>query len=359
VETGAFGKEAYVLTGYFNLVKVLELALHDGFDPRTGKQLGPRTGDPRAFQSVEDLFTAWRSQLHHFVQIKLRGNRVFEEAYAKEAPAPFLSILIDDCIQKGRDYNAGGARYNTSYIQGVGTGTLTDCFSAIATHVFERGDVEMGELLLALQADFAGEERLRQLLWNKTPRYGNDDERADRWMVRCFEAFHDAVEGAPNLRGGEYHINMLPTTCHVYFGSVTGATPDGRRASLPLSEGISPVQGADRKGPTAVLRSAAKMDQLRTGGTLLNMKFSPRILAEEKGLAAMAHLVRGYFRMDAHHLQFNVVDAKALREAQAHPQDHRHLIVRVAGYSDYFCDLSPELQEEIISRTEHGERGFQ
>ena len=188
---------------------------------------------------------------------------------------------------------------------------------------------------------------------NKTPRYGNDDDRADDIMVRCFEAYHETVEGRPNLRGGEYHINMLPTTCHVYFGAVMGAMPDGRRAAVPLSEGISPVQGADRQGPTAVFKSAAKMNHLKTGGTLLNMKFSPRLLEGATGIDMLTGLVRGYFGMDSHHVQFNVVTADTLRDAQADPSGHRDLIVRVAGYSDYFCDISRKLQDEIIERTEH------
>jgi formate C-acetyltransferase len=353
VEAGAFGKEAYILTGYFNLPKMLELALHDGVDPRTGTQLGPRTGDPRRFSSFDELFEAWRAQVLHFVDIKYRGNMVFERAFAEEAQAPFLSVLTDDCIAKGRDYNAGGARYNTSYIQGVGIGSLTDCLSALKHQVFEGGSVAMSELLAAMDDDFGGQEALRQRLLTATPRYGNDDDRADDLMVRCFETFYDAVEGRPNLRGGEYHIDMLPTTCHVYFGAVMGAMPDGRLAGRPLSEGISPVQGADRNGPTAVFRSAAKMDHLRTGGTLLNMKFTPRLLEGASGIDMMAGLVRGYFRMDSHHVQFNVVSADTLRQAQADPEAHRGLIVRVAGYSDYFCDISRELQDEIIERTEH------
>jgi len=355
VEAGAFGKEAYILTGYFNLVKILELALNDGYDPRTEKQLGPHTGDPRSFATFEDVMTAWRAQLEHFIDIKIQGNALFEKMYAEFAPAPYLSLLIDDCIAKGQDYNAGGARYNTSYIQGVGTGTLTDSLSVIKHLVFEKEVSTMGDLLAALETDFAGAETLRQMALNKVPRYGNDDDRADDLMIRCFDAFFEVVDGRPNGRGGTYHINMLPTTCHVYFGSVIGATPDGRRSGAPLSEGISPVQGADRKGPTAVMNSAAKMDHLRTGGTLLNVKFTPQVLEGEKGLDSMTGLVRGYFRQDAHHVQFNVVKAETLREAQQDPDSHRHLIVRVAGYSDYFCDLSRELQDEIIARTAHGE----
>jgi pyruvate-formate lyase len=211
----------------------------------------------------------------------------------------------------------------------------------------------MGDLLKALENNFEGEERLRQVLLNKTARYGNDDDRADGVMVRLFEAYYDAIVGRKNTKGGFYQINLLPTTCHVYFGSVTGATPDGRRAWLPLSEGVSPVQGADRHGPTAVLRSVAKMDHARTGGTLLNQKLTPNLLSDDSGLDKFVQLVRTYFKLDGHHIQFNVVDAETLREAQAHPEQHRDLIVRVAGYSDYFCNLSESLQDEIIARTEH------
>jgi formate C-acetyltransferase len=353
VETGAFGKEAFILTGYFNLPKMLELALHDGVDPKTGTQLGPQTGDPRGFSSFDDIFEAWRTQVRCFIDIKYGGNLVFERMFADWAQAPFLSLLTDDCIADGRDYNAGGARYNTSYIQGVGIGSLTDSFSVLEHHVFSGESLTMAELIEAIDNDFEDREALRQRLLNKTPRYGNDDDRADDIMVRCFEAYHNTVEGRPNLRGGEYHINMLPTTCHVYFGAVMGAMPDGRHAAVPLSEGISPVQGADRQGPTAVFKSAAKMDHLETGGTLLNMKFSPRLLEGTTGIDMMTSLVRGYFGMDSHHVQFNVVTAETLREAQADPAGHRDLIVRVAGYSDYFCDISRELQDEIIERTEH------
>ena len=353
VEAGAFGKEAYILTGYFNLPKLLELVLNNGIDPRTGKQLGPKTGDPAGFSTFDELFAAWRKQVDHFVEIKCRGNAIWERAYAKDAPAPFLSLIIDDCIATGRDYNAGGARYNTSYIQGVGIGSITDSFSAIKHHVFDDGIVSLADLHDALANDFEDHEPLRQQLVNRTPRYGNDDDCADEIMVRCFEAFFEAVDGRPNGRGGRYHIDMLPTTCHVYFGSVIGAMPDGRRAGLPLSEGISPVQGADRKGPTAVFKSAAKMDHLRTGGTLLNQKFTPQLLEGKPGIDLLAGLVRGYFGMDTHHVQFNVVSAETLREAQSDPESHRNLIVRVAGYSDYFCDISRELQDEIIERTEH------
>jgi formate C-acetyltransferase len=278
---------------------------------------------------------------------------VIERLYAEYLPVPFLSLLIDDCIAKGTDYNAGGARYNTSYIQGVGIGTVTDSLSAIRHHVFGEEDMRMADLLRVLAADFQGFEKTRLLLVNKTPRYGNDDDAADAIMRSVFEIYFKAIDGRPNTRGGAYRINLLPTTCHIYFGAVTGATPDGRKAWTPVSEGISPVQGADRHGPTAVLMSAAKMDHVRTGGTLLNQKFSPKTLEGEKGIDSLVALIRAYFGMGGHHIQFNVVDAATLRAAQSHPGEYRDLIVRVAGYSDYFCDLGRPLQDEIIARTEH------
>jgi len=208
-------------------------------------------------------------------------------------------------------------------------------------------------LLKALKADFEGYETLRQMLLNKTPKYGNDDEYADNVMRAVFEAYYDAIEGRPNTKGGTYRINLLPTTVHVYFGRVTGATPDGRKGLEPLSEGVSPVQGVDRKGPTAVIKSVSKIDHARTGGTLLNQKFAPELLADEEGLDKLAHLIRTYFKLDGHHVQFNVVDAETLREAQKHPERYGDLLVRVAGYSDYFVNLTLELQNEIIKRTEH------
>ncbi len=353
VETGAFGKEAYILTGYFNLPKILELPLHDGRDPRTGRQLGPRTGAPEALADFDALFDAFSQQVRYFVDVKMRGNRIIEQIYANMMPATFLSLITDDCIAKGRDYNAGGARYNNSYIQFVGIGSLTDSLAAIRQLVFDDAQITLPELVETLGRDFDGSEPLRQRMLHRTHKYGNDDDYADSIMKRAFDLLFDTLDGRPNCKGGAYRVEMLPTTCHVYFGSVTGALPDGRKAGLPLSEGISPVQGADRRGPTAVIRSAAKMDHLRTGGTLLNMKFTPALLADEPSIERLASLVRAYFRMDGHHVQFNVVKADALREAQRNPDAHRDMIVRVAGYSDYFCDLSTALQDEIIARTEH------
>lgn len=355
VEVGAFGKEAYILTGYFNLMKMLELALHDGYDRRTGRRIGPKTGDPASFATFDDLFGAFEKQVRHMLDVKIRGNQLIERLYATRMPHIFLSVITDDCIATGRDYNAGGARYNNTFIQAVGIGSITDSLSALQEIVYDRRERPLPAFVKMLDADFAGDEVLRQRLVHKTHKYGNDDDVADALMTRTFRMLFEAIDGRPNGKGGAYRLEMLPTTSHVYFGEVCQASADGRKCGQPLSEGISPVQGSDRRGPTAVLRSAGKMDHIKTGGTLLNMKFTPKLLAGEDGLGHLSGLVRGYFRMNGHHVQFNVVTAETLREAQRDPSTHRDLIVRVAGYSDYFCDLSEALQDEIIRRTEHGE----
>lgn len=353
VETGAFGKEAYILTGYFNLVKILEITLNNGIDPMSGKKLGLQTGDVVLYDNFEELFEAYKKQIKHFADIKVKGSNIIERLYMKEMPGPFLSTVIDDCIKNGKDYNGGGARYNSNYLQGVGIGTLTDSLSAIKYHVFDKKNVTMQELLKNISENFSNNEPLRQRLINKTPKYGNDDDYADDIMKKCFEAYYNEMSGRKAVRGGEYRINMLPTTCHIYFGEVTGATPDGRLMGMPQSEGISPAMGSDRLGPTAVVKSAAKMDHLKTGGTLLNQKFTPSVLSGQEGIDNLCHLIRAYFNMDGHHIQFNVIKADTLKKAQQQPELYKDLIVRVAGYSDYFCDLGKTLQDEIINRTEH------
>ncbi|WP_022667113.1 trans-4-hydroxy-L-proline dehydratase [Desulfospira joergensenii] len=352
VEAGAFGREAYILTGYFNLPKIFEITLNNGLDPRTGKKIGLETGDPNTFDSFDKLLDAYSSQVRHFVDIKIKGSNIIEQINARYMPVPLLSLVTEDCIQNGKDYNQGGARYNTSYIQGVGMGTITDCLAAVKIHVYDQKSMTMAGLRAALEEDFKGHDIIRHQLL-KSPKYGNDNPVADGILRQVFDVYHRAVTGRPNARGGVYRINLLPTTCHVYFGEITGALPDGRQSGLPLSEGISPVQGADHCGPTAVLKSAGKIDHLRTGGTLLNQKFLPDFLENETGRTALVHLIRSYFKMDGHHIQFNVVDEKTLRKAQKNPENYRDLIVRVAGYSDYFVDLTEALQEEVICRTAH------
>jgi formate C-acetyltransferase len=353
VETGAFGTEAYTLSGYFNLTKVLELTVYGGYDPESRQQLGPKTNPLEFCESYEVFYQQFARQLEWFVTIKLKGNRKIEALFAEWMPVPFLSLFIEDCVQNAEDYNAGGARYNTSYLQGVGLGSITDSLAAIKKWVFDLRQVSPEQLVKAIRHDFVGFEELRAKLVYESPKWGNNDNEADQQAIRVFEDFFALVDGKPNHRKGFFRINLLPTTSHVYFGSVTGAMPDGRLAHQPFSEGISPVQGADVNGPTAVLQSAGKLDHVRTGGTLLNQKFAPEFFKDEEAFQKLIQLIRTYFRLDGHHIQFNVVDAKTLRDAQKNPEQYRDLIVRVAGYSDYFNDLGTDLQNEIIARTAH------
>ena len=351
VETGSWGNEAYILTGYLNIPKIFQLALYNGFDNQSGKQLGPETGYAEDFKTYDELWDAFTKQLHHMVNVKVRGNNVIEKLYANYMPAPCLSIVTNDCIKKGKDYNNGGSRYNTRYIQGVGIGTVTDCLTAIKYNVFDNHNFTMKQLIEAMDDNFVGHEEIFNMVQNKTPKYGNDDDYADDIMQDVFRQYRDEVTGRPTMSGGQYHVDMLPTTCHIYFGEVIGATANGRLAKKPVSEGISPEKFADTNGPTAVIKSCAKMDHCSTGGTLLNQKFTPSALAGDTGLENLASLIKSYFAMDGHHIQFNVFDKQTLLEAQKHPDDYKDLIVRVAGYSDYFRNLDEELQNEIINRT--------
>ena len=353
IEVGAFGKEAYLLTGYLNTPKILEITLNNGYDPIAKKQLGLKTGDPRTFTSFEQLYDAWHKQMIYFVNLKLSVNNYIERMFSLYAPATFLSLYIDDCIEKGKDYYSGGARYNTTYIQCTGLGTITDCFTSIKKHVFEDHRYTMDQILAACDKNFEGEEQMRQYIRNHTPFFGNDDEYADTIAVKVYNDLVDAIEGRPNTRGGQTHLNMLSTTCHNYFGSVCGATPNGRFAHFAISDGTSPAHGSDSHGPTAVIKSLGKLDQTKSGGTLLNVRFTPALFKRDEDIKKCASLVRTYFKFGGHHIQFNIVDTETLRDAQKHPDQYKDLLVRVAGYSDYFNDMTEQLQNEIIARTEN------
>jgi formate C-acetyltransferase len=353
IETGAFGKEAYILTGYLNIPKLLELALNNGVDPLSAKQVSIETGEPHSFKDFGELFEAFVKQLHYIVNLKIGLNNYIERIFAANAPAPFLSVVISDCISKGKDYYNGGPRYNTNFIQCCGIGTITDSLSAINKHVFEDQTVSMKQLLDALANNFENEEALRLLLQNKTPFFGNDEDAADTIMQKVYQSLLEAIDGKSNTKGGLYHLNMLSTTCHVYFGKMLGASANGRLAGQPESDGTSPSHGADRNGPTAVIKSLGKMDQIKSGGTLLNQRFLPSIVEKEEDIEKLVHLIRTYFKLSGHHIQFNIADTKTLQRAQKNPAEYRDLLVRVAGYSDYFVDLDRSIQQEIIDRTAH------
>ncbi len=355
IEVGAFGKEAYLLTGYLNTPKILEITLNNGIDPETGKKLGLETGDPRTFATFEELYDAWHRQMEYFVNLKLSVNNYIERMFSLYAPATFLSLYIDDCIEKGRDYYSGGARYNTTYIQCTGLGTITDCFTTLKKHVFEDKRYTMDQMLEACNTNWVQAEPMRLYIRNHTPFFGNDDEYADNIAVRVYEDLVKAIEGRPNTRGGKTHLNMLSTTCHNYFGSVCGATPNGRFAHFAISDGTSPAHGSDSHGPTAVIKSLGKLDQTKSGGTLLNVRFTPQLFKRDEDVRKCASMIRTYFKFGGHHIQFNVVDTEMLLDAQKHPDNYRDLLVRVAGYSDYFNDMTEQLQNEIIARTENEE----
>jgi formate C-acetyltransferase len=353
IEVGAFGKEAYLLTGYLNVPKILEITLNNGIDPVTGKKAGIETGDPLSFKSYDELYTAFLKQLHFVVDQKVRVSNYIDQMFARYAPAPFLSVVIDDCITKGKDYYNGGPRYNTNYIQCTGLGTVTDSLATIKHHVFEKGTFDFATLLKAVHNNFEGDEILRQRILNSTPFFGNDDDYADNIAIGVYNDLLKAIDGQPNTKGEQFYLNMLSTTCHVYFGKVMGATPNGRLAGKSISDGTSPSHGADVHGPLAVVRSLTKLDQTLSGGTLLNLRFLPSLLKREQDITKLSKLIRSYFALGGHHVQFNIVDTATLYAAQEHPEEYKDLLVRMAGYSDYFNDMNEDLQQEVIERTEN------
>ncbi|MEN8117726.1 MAG: trans-4-hydroxy-L-proline dehydratase [Bacteroidota bacterium] len=353
IEVGAFGKEAYLLTGYLNVPKILEITLNNGKDPLTGKVAGIKTGDPHEFNSYAELYKAFLKQLDFVVDQKLRVSNYIDRMFAKYAPAPFLSVVIEDCISKGKDYYNGGPRYNTNYIQCTGLGTVTDSLSVLKKHVFGDKTFSMNTLLNAIEKNYDGEEILRQRILSHTPFFGNDDEYADSIAIKVYNDLLAAIDGKPNTKGGSFHLNMLSTTCHVYFGLVLGATPNGRFSGKSISDGTSPSHGCDTHGPTNVIRSLGKLDQAKSGGTLLNLRFVPSLLKRDKDVEKLGQLIRSYFSLGGHHIQFNIIDTATLLAAQSCPEDYKDLIVRMAGYSDYFNDMNADLQQEVIDRTEN------
>ncbi len=265
-----------------------------------------------------------------------------------------MSVLIDDCIAKGRDYYNSGPRYNTNYIQYCGLATATDSLLVLKKHVLEDARFTMDSVLTAVSNNFDDEEIMRQTILNKTPFYGNNLDYADQVGVKLYDDLIELIDGQPNIKtDGKYHLNMLSTTCHVYFGKMMGATPNGRMAHKSISDGTSPSHSSDRRGPSAVIKSLGKLDQIKSGDTLLNLRFLPSLLKRDEDLKKLDSLVRSYFVQDGHHIQFNIVDSATLRAAQQTPEDYKDLLVRMAGYSDYFNDMNDDLQQEVIDRTEN------
>jgi formate C-acetyltransferase len=338
----------------FNLGLCLELALNDGHGRLFTDRLGLSTGDPRQFTCIEDVIDAYRRQVVHQVGLMVQALDVLAEVHAELKPKPFISATTGDCVERGLDLTWGGARYDFTGVQGVGSATVGDSLAALDALVFREGCFTMDELLAALDADFEEYEPLRQLLVNRAPKYGNDDEAADRFTRLAAEIYCQEVAKHTNPRSGRYQPGLYSVTTHVALGLAVGATPDGRRAGAPLSQGISPVQGRDRNGPTAAMRSAARLNHvLVSNGSALNQKLNPAFLRGDKGPETLVGLLRGYFRLGGMQLQWNLMDREMLLAAQAHPEDYGDLIVRVSGYSALFTDLERVVQDDIIMRMEH------
>jgi formate C-acetyltransferase len=341
-------------SGHLSLPKCLELALNDGRCRLTGKQLGPATGDPVRFVSFEDLMKAFKRQVEYFAAQLVTYNNLLDRLHAELLPLPFVSLFISDCLARGMEFNAGGARYNFTSPLGIGLITAADSLAAVKKLVFGEKSISMDQLIEALDRDFEGQEYLRQTLMNRAPKFGNDEDSADLLANEVLHVWADSLKGHTNPRGGRWVPSLYTLTANIGFGERCGATPDGRKAREPFNDNISPVHGRARKGPTAVAKSVGKLDMVRIAqGAILNMRFSPSTLSGDEGLAKFADFMRGYVRQGGWHNQFNVVSTEMLREAQKHPEQYRGLVIRVSGYSALFTELSPEVQEDIIARVEY------
>jgi formate C-acetyltransferase len=335
----------------FNFAKCLELTLYNGVDPVSRKKIGPETGED--FRDFEQLLAAYKKQIAYAVKQMVVAENIIESAHRELAPLPWLSVLVEDCIEQGKEVLAGGARYNFTGPQGVGLATIADSLAAIKKLVFEERKTTLEELKKILSSNFKDNERYRQMLINLAPKYGNDDDYVDILAREVMEFYACEVEKYSNTRGGKFHAGMFPASAHVSLGRIVGATPDGRYCGTPLSDGISPVQGRDAHGMTAVFNSVTKLNHLRTSnGTLLNQKIHPAVLNSDEGLKKLVAAIRAYFSKRAMHVQFNVVSSEMLRDAQLHPDKYRGLVVRVAGWSAFWASIDKALQDDIISRTE-------
>ncbi len=342
-------------SGYVNFPKCLLLAMNDGTDPQTGRQVGPKTGKMENFASFDDLMKAYETQVAHFTKLIVDAYDLIDGAHAVHAPEPFMSCLLDDCIERGMTRQEGGTRYNFSGIFGVGLASVSDGLAAVKKLCFDEKSVTPSEILEALENDFEGAEDLRKRC-EKAPKFGNDDDTVDLIARHASHVFCREVTQYPCMRGGFYIPELHSVSTHVYFGEVTGATPDGRYAGIAFSDGASPVGGRDKSGPTAAVRSLTKIDHLEAlQGVLYNQKFSPTLLDTPEAMARFEDYIRTYCDLGGHHIQFNMVSTKQLRKAQENPVAYRDLIVRVAGYSAYFTELNRNTQNEIIARTEYEE----
>jgi pyruvate formate-lyase/glycerol dehydratase family glycyl radical enzyme len=339
--------------GYTNLTKIIELALNNGVCRITGKQVGPETGDPRKFETFDDLITAYKKQMEYSIQTLATWDNLIDMTHAEVMPTPFTSLLVGDCVERGKDVTEGGARYNWTGPLGVGIANTGDSLVAVKKMVFEDKTITMDELLDALDGNFEGGEDVRQLLVNKMPKYGNDIPEVDLLVKLATDIFFDTLQRFETYRGGPFVGSLLPVASYVAFGMTTGATPDGRKAKERLADGISPTAGMDLKGLTAAFKSVCTIDHRRCpNGVIFNQKINPGTISTPEGMKKFIELIRTYIKLGGGHVQFNIVSADVLKDAQAHPDRHRGLVVRVAGYSAFFHEIHKDVQDSIIARTE-------
>ncbi|MCD7894306.1 MAG: formate C-acetyltransferase/glycerol dehydratase family glycyl radical enzyme [Erysipelotrichaceae bacterium] len=340
-------------SGMFNFNKVLELTLNHGKCLLTNEQLGLDLGSIETYETFENLEEAFRKQIDYFIDKMIKGLEIVEKAHQDCLPSAFLSTVIDDCMEKGLDVTKGGAKYNLSGIQMIQVANLADSLAAIKQLVYDEHMISKHELLESLQHDFKGHEMTQTMLLNKVPKYGNDIAWVDNMGAKWTNYFRERMKDYTNYRGGLYHTGMYTVSSHVPMGENVGASPDGRNALSPLADGgLSPVYGRDMSGPTAVLKSVSRMsNSCTTNGGLLNMKFLPEFFETQSGRDKFEMFLRAFVELEVPHIQFNVVRKEDLIDAKIHPEKHRSLTIRVAGYTAYFVELAGKLQDEIIERT--------
>lgn len=340
--------------GYVNMGKMVSFVLHNGVDPDTGKLMGLQTGDPRNFKDIEEFKAALKKQILHHYRMICDGYNVMQSMHMTRYPVIFASMVTKGCVESGRSVQHGGAKYSTAGLYITGAANMADSIAAIDVCVFRDKDITMDELITALDKNFAGEERMRQLLLNKPPKFGNDNAYVDGIYREMVQFIAENVQEWPDARGGKYSFNVHSQTVNVSHGLVTGATPDGRLAGEPFCDNASPMMGRDVNGPTATVKSVASMGQAAFhDGALFNLRFDPKGVEGEKGLQSIAGVIKTYFKHGGEHIQINVVDDETLKDAQIHPEKYRGLMVRVAGYMAYFTELDKDAQDTIIYRTPH------
>lgn len=340
--------------GYVNMGKMLEFVLHNGVDPETGKLMGLQTGDPREFRNIEEFKDALKKQILHHYKMVTTGYNIMQSMHMTRYPVIFASMVTRGCVETGKSVQEGGAKYSTAGLYITGAANMADSIAAIDTCVFRDKDITMAQLIDALDKNFEGEERLRQLLLNKPAKFGNDDPYVDGIYREMMQFIAKNVQTWPDARGGTYSFNVHSQTVNVSHGAVCGATPDGRRAGEAFCDNASPMMGRDMKGPTATVKSVASMGQASFhDGALFNLRFDPKGVQGEKGLASIEGVIKTYFQNGGEHIQINVVDDETLRAAQRTPEKYKGLMVRVAGYMAYFTELDKDAQDTIIYRTAH------